>query len=488
MKVQALVFALMISGFAGTTQAADQAAAPAAAAPSASADDPMARAAKLTEQEIKSSSNREALGQLAGLYNGKDVERFIWTLERLVELTPNSGELRMQLAGLYAALEDKSKVYDILIRMQAQGFAYDLAKDPRFEKAHGTQVWDYLVKNFEANARPFGEGSVAFELPKGDHLYETLAWDPVRKKFLVGSARDGAVVIADDKGQVTEFIKPDAASGLWSVLDLKVDAENDALWVASAGLRLFKGYNADVVGRAQVLKYKLSTGKLLATYAPEDGNKGHIFTALAVAKGGRVYVADGSLKEIYAVEGDKLKRIAGNQRLSGIRGLAVTDDGKTLYFADPSLGIFGIDLASSKPFAVVHSPERLVVGGIDGMYWYDGCLVIIQRDMVPRRVMRLKLTPDGQKITAVMPLQANHAAFTSPSVGTVAGNSLYFVANSQKALYDSHGVLRDEKLLEPVRIFKNDLRFAWDQPGIPGGPAPIPVQKGDGSVTPPGGQ
>ena len=140
--------------------------------------------------------------------------------------------------------------------------------------------------------------------------------------------------------------------------------------------------------------------------------------------------------------------------------------GQVLYFADPSLGLFGFDLATSRPFAVGHNPERLVVGGVEAMYWYDGCLVIVQPQMVPARVMRLKLAKDGRSIDAAMPLDVAQPAFASLGAGVVVGQDLYFIANSEKALYDSYGVLRDEKLLEPVRVFKSNLRYAWDQPGI----------------------
>jgi hypothetical protein len=134
--------------------------------------------------------------------------------------------------------------------------------------------------------------------------------------------------------------------------------------------------------------------------------------------------------------------------------------------ADYSLGIFGIDLTKTAPFSLARSPEKLVLGGIDGLYYYDGCLVIIENGMVPQRVMRLKLSADGRGVVAAMPLDVAQPAFSTPTLGAVAGNDLYLIANSQKGLYDKLGVLKNPDALQPTRIFRSNLRFAWDQSGI----------------------
>jgi len=277
-------------------------------------DDPRWKAAEaLTQEQIQASTDRNSLARLADLYNGRDFDRFVWTLERLVALTPNSGELKLQLASVYASRDMKSKAYDTLVHMQVQGFGYDLQGDERFEKVNGTKVWTYIVENLRANAKPFGEGKVAFSLPKGDRLLESLDWDPKRQKFLVGSAREGVVYLADKSGATESFIAPDAKAGLWSVLALRADPERDLLWVLSDGVKVFKGFDADMLGKAWLMKYQLSSGKLLGQYAPPEASGGHILTSLAVGKGGRVYVADAVRREIYQLDGEQLKLLAANQ-------------------------------------------------------------------------------------------------------------------------------------------------------------------------------
>lgn len=470
MKVQAVLLSLGLFGACAGALAQDAKPAPAAAQGKAAAEDARWKAAEaLTQEQIKGTTDRAGLTKLAELYNSRDFDRFRWTLERLSALTPDSGELKLQLATLYASRDMKSEAYDALMKLQLQGFGYDLGEDPRFEKIRGTRVWTYIVENLKANAKPFGEGKIAFKLPQGDHLLETLDYDAKRKKFLVGSARDGSVHLVGKDGKLEDFIVPAPKDGLWSVLGLRADAAHDVLWVLSNGVPVYKGYDVEMVGKAWLMKYQLSTGKLLGKYAPPEAQGGHVLTDLVVAKDGRVYAVDGVRREFYKFDNDKLQLLAANPRLSSITGLAISGDGNQLYFADPSLGLFGLDLSTGKPFALAHNPERLVVGGVASLYWYDGTLAVVQSGMMPQRVMRLKLTPDGHAVTAAMPLDVANAEFALPAQGAVVGDELYFLANSQKVLYDGYGVLKDAKQLEAPAIFKSNLRFAWDQAGIDAG-------------------
>src|SRR5262249_31945145 len=161
-----------------------------------------------------------------------------------------------------------------------------------------------------------------------------------------------------------------------------------------------------------------------------------------VGKDGHVFVADGDHGVIFRLDGGELKLLTQNPKLGTLRGMAVSDDGRILYFADYAMGVFGIDLTKDQPFALGRNPEKLVLGGIVGMYWYDGCLVLIESGMVPQRVMRLKLSADGRSVATVMPIDVAQPAFATPTLGAVIGDELYFIANSQKALYDKYGVLK----------------------------------------------
>lgn len=453
MKIKRILCCAVLALFAAVAQAQTK---PAAAAP---APDPHA----LTEAQIKQAEVPTALYRLAAIYKQSgDLQRLVWSLQRLTALMPNTGELKLALASVYAEQGDSAKAYETLLHMQQQGFGYDLADNPAFAKIAGTKVWNYITANLKANLQPFGEGKVALTLPKGDYLFESLAYDPKRKQLLAGSVREGKVYRVGKNGALEDFIAPGPDNGLWSVYSMAVDADADALYVASTASVYFKGFKQEDFGKAGVFKFKLSTGKLLNKYLLAPDNQPRTLSTIAIGKGGQVFAADGLRNTIYRLDGGALKVMVENPKLTSIRGLAVSGDGKRLYFADYALGVFGVDLAAGKGFDLGYAPDRLVLGGIDGMYWYDNALVLVENGMSPKRVMRLHLDKDGRSVDRAMPLDAANPAFELPTYGTIDGDSLYFIANSQKHAYDAYGVLKDASKLEDVKVFKSDLRFAWD--------------------------
>ncbi len=424
-------------------------------------------ATTFTEKEIDEITSPMVLQRLvAGYERLKDDTRLAWTLARLGTLTPDSGDLRMALALTYAKQGDKSKTYDLLLKMKEQGYGVDLSDDPRFEKVTGTEAWSYVVESLKANLKPFGEGKVAFELPKGDTLFESIAWDPKRQMFLVGSVREGKIYLSDKNGKLKEFISPADGSGLWSVYAMAVDSSRDLLYVTSSSSLYFKGFRQEDFNKTGIFKFKLSTGKLLEKILMPSDKFTHTLSSITVGKNGAVFVADGLRNEIYTIEGNQLKLVVANPKLTSIRGLAVSDDGNTLYFADYTYGLFGADLKAGTGFPIAHDTAHLVLGGIEGLYWYDGTLVAIENGMWPKRIVRLSLTKDGKGINKMMPLDVANPAFDIPTTGTIAGDGLYTIANSQKNLYGKYGELTKDKLLQPVKIFRSNLRFAWNENGI----------------------
>jgi len=484
MKIQSRLFAAVLAALcAGSSYAQDKP----AAAPSAEAarENIVKRAESLTEEQIKQSHEVAALSKLAQLYDAQhDMQRYIWTLRRITELMPNSGDLRLQLAMAYAKSDDKTNTYDTLIRMQMQGFAYDIAKDPRFEPVHGTKVWDYLVANLQVNGKQFGEGKTAFELAKGDHLYDAMAWDAKRGKLLVGGAREGKIQLVDVAGTVTDFITADANNGLLGIDALAVDDARGKLYVANSATTIYKGFNADNAGNARIAEFDLASGKFVKNYTFAKHDGAHRLTSLVVCKDGQVYAADGAGKQVFKLDGGTLKEIINNPKLTFLSALALSGDGHTLYMADFALGIFGFDLAKGQAFEPHYNSSNLVLGGIVGMYWYDGTLTVIENGMVPKRVMRLQLSADGRSIEGAMPLDVAQPSFVELGAGAVAGDKLYFFTNREDGLYDARGVLTEADKLEPTHVFVSNLRFAWGQKGQGSGLAPLAVDNGTLSKKP----
>ena len=433
------------------------AAAPAPAAQAAQATDPAARAKALAKQldQVEDTAQLQQLARGFGARGEHELAALAW--QRLVELRPHLGQYRLEAAAEHAQLARRSEAYTHLLELQMQGYAFDISDDARFKAVADTEVWDHVLKGFEANRQPFGEGELAYTLPAEDLLVESLAWDPRRKQLLVGSARTGTVYLVGKGGALKPLVRADERNGMWAVMDVAVDADNDVLWVASTAIPHFEGYEPEkALGRASGFKFRLSNGKFIDSYlSPVVFGQSFFMSSLAAGRNGEVYAADGVNNAVYVVRDGELKRLFHAPRLSGLRGMAVDGDGDTLYFADAERGIMGFDLKTTRPFDV-RVPARLALGGIEGLLWWDGALIAVQGHMAPNRVMRFELAADGRSIASVRPLEANKAPLTAPTDATLAGDRVYLIANSQKANYDRFGLLRDRGALEGTRIWTLD--------------------------------
>ncbi len=353
-------------------------------------------------------------------------------LKRLVELQPHVGRRRYELAAAYAALGDKRGAYDALIRLTGQGYAFEIEKDARFAPVHGTQVWEYLVGHFVANRRPFGTGEVAYRVPDQARLLEAIAWDPSRQRLLLGGLRDGSIVFIADDGRPEPFIEARGA-GLWSVSALAVDVAQGKLWVASTALPVFAGLKPEQAGISGVFRFDLEKGEIEHRFLL-PAQAGAAITALALGARGEVYAADGLNGTVYLVDGAGMRPYLGGAQFRDLRSLAVSADGRQLYIADYDAGVIVVDLVQGQaaPLAV---PSQLSLDGIESMQLWNGHLVLVQSGTAPAlRVMRAKLDASGRRVEQIQPLEANRPEFQRLGGSAVAGDWLYLVANSPRAL------------------------------------------------------
>ncbi len=446
--------ALLLAGAASAQDAPPVAAAPAA---STAALPPLP--ADIAEQIAKANVVPPLLALGRRFESEANWPLYQATMQRITQLRPHAGNIRLELAAAFAMQDNKPGAYEQLLYLKDQGYSFDVAKDARFDNLHGTELWRFLVDGFETNGTPKGAGRVVMQLPPGDLLVESLAWDPERKTLLAGSVRSGEISRVDADGKLSAFIKPDAENGLWGVFEMAVDAQRDALWVASAAIPHVRHAKGVDYGRVGVFQFRLSTGEFVSrALLPSDG-RNHLLTGLAVAPDGSVYAADSQTRQIFKVEGESLRSVVDNQRLTSIRGIVVSGDGKRLYFSDHELGLFGLELATGKPFDVKVGPTTSLFG-IESLYWQDDSLVAVQNGTRPVRIVRLALSPDGASITGAQPIDVAQPEFGQPTRGALAGDRLYVIANSQKGGYDSLGVPRDVAKLERIRIWISVLDAA----------------------------
>ncbi|MFO0029730.1 MAG: hypothetical protein ACK558_12945, partial [Pseudomonadota bacterium] len=240
------------------------------------------------------------------------------------------------------------------------------------------------------------------------------------------------------------------------VFELAVDPARDRLYAASAAIPHVRHARGEDYGRAGVWTFELSSGRYLArAVLPRDG-RNRLLSGLAVAPDGSVYAADSQTRQLFRLEGDALRVVVDNPRLTSIRGVAVSADGRRLYFSDIELGLFGIDLSTGRPFDVKVA-RSVSLFGIESLYWHAGNLIAVQNGLRPTRIVRLVVAADGMGVTAAQPVDVAQAAWGQPTRGALAGDKLYVIANSQKGGYTGLGIPKDLAKLERIRIWESPL-------------------------------
>jgi sugar lactone lactonase YvrE len=284
----------------------------------------------------------------------------------------------------------------------------------------------------------------AFTIPEKGFIAEGVAYDPVRRNFFIGSIRHRKIVRIEDGGRMSDFVSP-ARDGLMSALGMRVDPVRRTLWVASQAFPSMDGYLENEKKPAAVFEFDADSGRLRRKHVAPAAAAPAAFDDLTVAPDGSVFINDADSGRIWTIPpGGTLQVFLQTEAFGGTQGMAVSENGKTLYVSDYE-GLFAIDLAS-RGVTPLSAPSDLSLSGIDGLTRSGSSLVAIQNGIIPHRVSRIDLASDGITIASSRILEMNHPDFDEPTLGVVVDGTLYFSADSQgqKFLDPKHPVPPEE--------------------------------------------
>jgi SMP-30/Gluconolactonase/LRE-like region len=383
-------------------------------------------------------------------YKEKDFAAYLEHMKRAAALRPDHPTMLYNLASAQALAGDRAEAARLLARLAAMGLFYPADEDEDFVSLKETAEFRAALRKFAANREPAGEGATAFTLAEKGLVTEGVAYDPTDGTFYVSSVYRRKILRVGRDGAARDFAT--AGDGLWSVLGLKVDARRRHLWATTAAHRQMSGFREEEDGLSAVLKFDLRTGKLVKKYALPNQPGRHLLGDLVVTKEGDVFATDSLSPAVYRIARgrDELELFAGGAPFVSPQGLDLSPDGRTLFVADYSKGVFALDLRTRAARPLPHPAEAMLLG-IDGLYFHRGALVAVQNGANPQRVVRLRLARTLDRVERLEVLASALPAFDEPTLGVVAGDLFYFVANSQWAAVDRHGQLAPpDKLREHV--------------------------------------
>jgi sugar lactone lactonase YvrE len=304
-------------------------------------------------------------------------------------------------------------------------------------------------------ALPETRSAVAHTLAERDLIPEGVAHDPRTDTLFVGSIYKRKVVAVDARGGARDFVA--ASDDLDSPLGMKVDVATRTLWFAAPALPNMRGFTDAVRGRAAVVAADADTGRIRARY-PRTTPGPHLLNDLVVAPGGAVYVTDSEAGEVLRLDpatGEFTVVIPAGE-VYYPNGVALSDDGGTLFVADFVRGLTGVRTGSGERFIVAH-PRGAATHGFDGLYYHRNALIGVDNGVAQGRIVRMELAPTHDQITAVDVVEAGHPAFEIPTTGTIVGEDLVYVANSQLRSFDGDSIWPPERL-QPVQLLRVPLK------------------------------
>ena len=294
-------------------------------------------------------------------------------------------------------------------------------------------------------------------LPERDLIAEGVTLDAASRTFFVGSIYRRKVVVVPPDGEPRDLITS-AADGLYSPLGMRHDRRRGSLWIASSALPNMHGFDpAQHTGRAALHEHDAVTGRLRARY-PRDTQRPHLLNDLAIDARGQVYVSDSETGEVLLLAPGpdaQFEVLVPPGELFYPNGVALADDDSTLFVADFVRGVTAIRLATRERVTLPH-PRGASTRGFDGLYFHRGALVGVDNGAGAGRIVRLELAATLDRVLATRVLEAGHPSFEIPTTGTLDGDALVYIANSQLRSFDGDKIFPADRL-RPTELLRVPL-------------------------------
>jgi hypothetical protein len=387
-------------------------------------------------------------------------------LQRADEILGAHPGVVIGLARAAARMGDTAAAFAQLRRFAAMGLTRDLAGDPDLASLHGTAGWREVEGLLRENAKPVDRSAVSFTIPDSGFVPEDLVWDGARRRWLVSSVRRGSVIAVGEFGAVSEYI-PAGRDSAWAMLGMASDAR--WLWVASNALPHGPRAPADS-GRAAILRYDLSTGRLVRRYELARGSAPGDLTV----HDGIVYAGDGRTGAVYRLrpERDSVETLVPAGILRSAQQPVMAPNRRDLLVADYTRGIAVVNTASGAVRWLRPRPT-MALTGIDGLAVYGQQIFAVQNGVTPHRVLSLGTNPELTEVVVAQVLVQDPDSIIEPTHAVVRGGYLWLIANSGWDALADDGSVKPGARLVPARVLQmSGDPSGWDYAEHTGTPLP----------------
>ena len=396
---------------------------------------------------------RAAFRLAMAAYGQRDLVSARREMLRAAEVWPTQQVYLEAAAKLAAMTGDTTDAARWLAKLAQLGIGNIVQNDTVFRGLGAAPAFVAAAAHLDSATAPVVRSSVRLTVADTVLHPEGVAFDSRHGRWFVGSVRQRRVVAVERDRRVHDFVAA-RSDGIGGVFGMAVDTVRRVLWIATTALPRMEGFTLADSGRVGVYGYDLETGRLVhKAWMPRDSSTAHTFGDVAVAPNGDVYVSDSEAPWILRLArgSDSLVRFITHPLFRSLQGMAITPDGATMYVADYSHGLLSVSLASHD-VTPLGSPQSMTLLGVDGLYLHHGALIGVQNGVIPARVARFCLDSTGRSVRRLEMLDRNPAMADEPTLGTVVGDSLFYVATSEWEKYDDSGKRIEGTRLRPVTV------------------------------------
>ncbi len=282
--------------------------------------------------------------------------------------------------------------------------------------------------------------------PDTTFFAEGLDIDPRDGTLWVTSLRHRNVFRWDAQGGRHALLRD--AAGVGAVFGIAIDTARDLAWVTAAALPHMRPAPGDSAVRAELLRVRLSDGRVTGRWTLGDGRGAP--GELALAPDGTVLVSDALQGVLYRLRAGRARGAADGLPIEVVRspllrspqGIAVDAPRGVAYVADWSRGLMRWDLVTDSVDALPGA-EGQPVRGIDGLRLRGDELLAVQNGARTPRVLALTLAPGHERLTAARIVDVAPPGQGEPTVGAIHGDRYIYVSSSAWPFWTEAGVRRE---------------------------------------------
>ena len=240
-----------------------------------------------------------------------------------------------------------------------------------------------------------------------------LAYDSASRRFVVGDRRDNKLMIADEVFNHVNDLIGAASAGFGSLSAIDIDARRGDLWVTSS----------EASGAAAVHKLQLVSGRVLARLDVPAALQPMTISDFAVADSGALLLLDARGARLLRVRSAAAHFEAPIELdLKSPASIAPAD--RVAYVAHQD-GLAVVDPETGRG-TEVRPPYGGSLAGLRRIRWIRNALLAIQGNGETAHVVRITLSRDGRRATAIEPLDGGTES--AGTALTISRDAAYYIA------------------------------------------------------------